>query len=153
MPRDRFLNESQCFDELTLKSLGLLAERFAVPIPAVFERLIQVGRLHRNSLQLLLHFAPNRFTGADPKWRVAGRALPNVARFHDFPWENEGVEKYGITLPSPGQAVSNSNLEFSLAKRPWTFRAEVSTITPDWVLGRLVTKRRRGVNERTLFPI
>jgi hypothetical protein len=113
----------------TYPSLGTfidLARTFDVPISVIFERLIDEGQLSRYPGWVLLRYGTNEFTDADPKWRVAGRAIPR-AEMSRFPKVNQGLANLKLDLAAPSKNVrfdAGEAWEFVLGGRKWTLRCQ-----------------------------
>ena len=156
VPRRQLRCIVQQQEEVALDFLLALADTFDVDPTVIFQRLLDIGAIRRNCLQVLLVFGPNRHTGRDCKWRVAARALPSGSPFNGFSWENEGIDRLEIHLPRPQEIESIPEIpacEFMLDKKRWALRIAKSERDASWLLAQLTRRGLVCAENLTLFPM
>lgn len=121
----------------TIQEIIHLSRQFDVPMPAAFARMLDVRPGGPISMQLLLRYGRNLFTGRDEKWRVAHAAIPYGQPWISFPQPNSGIQRIGIAIPPPERLSSESQLNypFVLAKQTFNLAIQQHATVRTWALG------------------
>ncbi len=134
-------------DRPSLNILLELSGVFDVAPPIVFQRLAEVALLSSAAPHILLEFRENRITGSDPKWRVAAHSWRGAWTTDKRLWENSGIDRLGIDLPPPPEAVALGNSGWEARGEECVFCIRRGDVGGAWILGEV----RRPTAQRTLF--
>jgi hypothetical protein len=125
VPPENLRGRFSSHGSIAFSTIAELAKEFDVPIPVVFERLVEDGYIPKHPGYVLLRYGANEVTGKDHKWRVAARSVPGVEFGKKFPVRNQSLKSLGIELPTPEEMITQSDIRefrFHIEAINWIMR-------------------------------